>query len=147
MIADCVITENTALGKEVVPDPVGLGSYHMDSHAIKYFVSPSGFLTRDGGMFVNVPAPYGISYRAIVPKRGECGNLLVPVCASATHAAYGSLRMEPVFMVLGQAAATAASLAIDRNIAVQDMPYSARRERLLADRQIVDWPNLIPNNK
>jgi hypothetical protein len=140
MVADCVVTENTALGKEVAPDPVGLGTYAMDSHAIKYFVSPRGFLTRDGGMYHVVPKPYGISYRAIIPKRGECENLLVPVSASATHAAYGSIRMEPVFMVLGQSATTAACLAIDRNVAVQNVPYNALRERLLADKQIVDWP-------
>ncbi len=139
MTSDFVITENTALGKEAVKDPVGLGSYHMDSHAIKLFVS-NGFLSSEGGMFVKVPAPFGISYRAIIPKRGECENLLVPVCSSATHAAYGSMRMEPVFMVLGQSAATAASLAIDRNSASQDVPYEALRERLLADKQIIDRP-------
>jgi hypothetical protein len=140
MTGDYVVTEHTALGKEVAADPVGLGSYHMDSHAIKLFVSPEGFVTSEGGMFVSVPEPFGISFRAIIPRRGECWNLLVPVCSSASHAAYGSIRMEPVFMVLGQSAATAASLAIDGNIAVQDVPYSALRERLLADRQIVDWP-------
>ena len=140
MIGDYVVTENTALGKEVAADPVGLGSYHMDSHAIKLFVSPKGFVTSEGGMFVSVPEPFGISYRAIIPKRGECGNLLVPVCASSTHAAYGSIRMEPVFMVLGQSAATAASLAIDGNIALHDVPYSALKKSLLADKQIIDWP-------
>lgn len=139
MTSDFVVTENVALGKEVASDPVGLGSYHMDSHAIKLFVSPEGFLSSEGGMFVHVPAPFGISYRSIIPKRGECENLLVPVCASASHAAYGSMRMEPTFMVLGQSAATAAILAMDREIALQDVPYSALRERLLADGQIVDW--------
>jgi hypothetical protein len=139
MVADCVITENTAMGKEKAADPVGLGSYHMDSHAIKIFVSPEGFVTSEGGMFVEIPGPFGISYRAIVPKRGECGNLLVPICSSATHAAYGTLRMEPVFMVLGQSAATAASLAIDRNLALQELPYPVLRERLLADGQRLDW--------
>jgi hypothetical protein len=93
-------------------------------------------------MFATVPAPFGISYRAIVPKRGECGNLLVPVCASATHAAYGSLRMEPVFMVLGQSAATASCLALERGVAVQDVPYEALRNRLLADKQVLRWPNI-----
>lgn len=140
MIGDYVVTEHTALGKDIAEDPVALGSYHMDSHAIKLFVSPEGFVTSEGGMFVNLPEPFGISYRAIIPKRSECGNLLVPVCSSASHAAYGSIRMEPVFMVLGQSAATAASLAIDLNIAVQDVPYSALRKSLLVDRQIVDWP-------
>lgn len=139
MTADCVVTENTALGKEAAQDPVGLGSYHMDSHAIKLFVSPEGFVSSEGGMFVTVPAPFGISYQAIIPKRGECENLLVPVCSSASHAAYGSMRMEPVFMVLGQSAATAASLAIDRKIPLQDLPYRDLKERLLADGQIVDW--------
>lgn len=137
MVGDVVITEHTALAKEVAPDPVGLGSYHMDSHAIKLFVSPTGFVTSEGGMFVHIPAPFGISYRAIIPRRGECGNLLVPLCASVTHAAYGSIRMEPVFMVLGQSAATAASLAIDHNAAVQDVPYDRLRARLLKDRQII----------
>lgn len=137
MVSDVVITEHTALGKEVAADPVGLGSYHMDSHAIKLFVSPKGFVTSEGGMFVHIPAPFGISYRAIIPRRGECGNLLVPLCASVTHAAYGSIRMEPVFMVLGQSAATAASLAIDRQTTVQEVPYDMLRARLLKDRQII----------
>ncbi|QJB30764.1 FAD-dependent oxidoreductase [Chitinophaga oryzae] len=137
MVGDVVITEHTALGREVASDPVALGSYHMDSHAIKLFVAPNGYVTSEGGMFVHIPAPFGISYRAIVPKRGECRNLLVPVCASVTHAAYGSVRMEPVFMVLGQSAATAASLAIERDTAVQEVPYALLKTRLLADRQII----------
>ena len=135
LVGDCVVTEHTAMGKETAPDPVGLGSYHMDSHAIKLFVSPAGSVSSEGGMFVAIPGPFGISYRAIVPKRGECQNLLVPVCCSATHAAYGTLRMEPVFMVLGQSAATAASLAIDLGTPVQELPYAALRERLVADGQ------------
>ena len=135
MVSDCVISENTALGKEPAADPVGLGSYSMDSHAIKLFVAPDGTVSSEGGMFVKIPAPFGISYRALIPKRGECENLVVPVCCSATHAAYGTLRMEPIFMVLGQSAATAACLALDRNVAVQELPYAALRERLLADGQ------------
>ncbi len=136
MIADHVVTENVARSKEIVPDPVGLGSYAMDSHAVRWFVSPRGFMTRDGGMFHPLSKPFGISYRAIVPKRGGCVNLLVPVCASATHAAYGSLRMEPTFMVLGQSAATAACLAIDYQLSLQDLPYDVLRTRLGADGQI-----------
>jgi hypothetical protein len=140
MVSDYVVTENAALGKEAAPDAVGLGSYAMDSHAMRYTISPKGFVKSEGGMFTRLKAPYGISYRALVPKRGECENLLVPVCVSASHAAYGSLRMEPVFMILGQSAATAASLAIDRGVSVQNVPYGPLRERLLADRQIVEWP-------
>jgi hypothetical protein len=141
MVADYVVTENTAMGRETASDPVGLGSYSMDSHATRHTLSPKGFVKNEGGMFVKLPAPYGISYRSIVPRRGECGNLLVPVCASATHAAYGSMRMEPVFMVLGQSAATAACLALDRGIALQDLPYEPLRESLLSDGQILSWPD------
>ena len=138
MTSDYVVTERTAMGKEKVADSVGLGSYHMDSHAIKLFVSPEGFVCSEGGMFVHIPRPFAISYRAIVPQRSECTNLIVPVCSSATHAAYGTIRMEPVFMVLGQSAATAASLAIDRKVGVQELPYPALREKLLADKQVLD---------
>ncbi|MEZ0297941.1 MAG: FAD-dependent oxidoreductase [Candidatus Methylacidiphilales bacterium] len=139
MTSDYVITENTAMGKEKSEDSVGLGSYHMDSHAIKLFVSPEGYVCSEGGMFVHIPGPFGISYRSIVPKRGECENLLVPVCSSATHAAYGTIRMEPVFMVLGQSSATAACLAIDKKVAIQELPYPLLRERLLADGQVLEW--------
>jgi hypothetical protein len=135
MVSDCVITEHTAMGKEIAADPVGLGSYSMDSHAIKMFIAPDGSVTSEGGMFAKIPRPFGVSYRAIIPKRNECENLAVPMCSSATHAAYGTLRMEPVFMVLGQSAATAACLAIDRHEALQDLPYADLRERLLADGQ------------
>jgi len=138
MVSDYVVTEHTAMGKDKCTDPVGLGSYHMDSHAIKLFVSPEGFVSSEGGMFVHIPGPFGISYRSIVPRRGECENLLVPVCSSATHAAYGTIRMEPVFMVLGQSSATAASLAIDHQLPLQDLPYPLLQARLLADGQVLD---------
>ena len=88
-------------------------------------------------MQVRSPQPYGVSYRSIVPKAGQCANLLVPVCLSASHIAYGSIRMEPVFMVLGQSAATAACQAIDAGKPVQEIDYARLRERLLADRQIL----------
>ena len=83
--------------------------------------------------------PYPISYRSIVPKAAECENLLVPVCLSATHIAYGSIRMEPVFMILGQSAATAAVLALDNKSSVQKLRYEILRARLLADKQILAW--------
>ena len=85
--------------------------------------------------------PYPISYRSIIPKASECDNLLVPVCMSASHIAYGSIRMEPVFMILGQSAATAAVLAMDAtNQPLQKLSYPKLRERLLADGQVLDWP-------
>ena len=89
----------------------------------------------EGGFGKPVPKPYPVSYRSIVPKKGECKNLVVPVCLSASHAAYGSIRMEPVFMILGQSAGTAAALAIDEGIAVQDLSYDALEKQLLADGQ------------
>ena len=82
--------------------------------------------------------PYGIDYGAICPKRGECENLLVPVCLSASHMAFGSIRMEPVFFALGQAAGTAASMSAASGAAVQDVPYAALRARLLSDGQVVE---------
>jgi hypothetical protein len=112
----------------------------MDSHVVQYYVNEQGYVRRDGTIW-RVPAkPYGISYRSIVPRQGECENLLVPVCLSASHVAHGSIRMEPVFMVLGQSAATAASLAIADGAAVQNVHYAQLRERLLKDRQILNWP-------
>ena len=109
----------------------------MDSHVVQYFVNEKGYVRRDGTIWRVPPKPYGISYRSIVPRKGECENLLVPVCPSASHVAHGSIRMEPVFMVLGQSAATAAGVALDQDVSVQDVPYSVLRDRLHADKQIV----------
>jgi hypothetical protein len=145
MVSDVVVTENTLMGKEVPPDSVGLGSYLMDSHAVKYILHPSGVLAADGGLYKKVPAPFPISYRAIIPKGTECVNLLVPVCLSASHAAYGAIRMEPVFMILGQSAAIAAFLAIDLDAALQDVPYEMLKARLLAEKQAIEWK--MPSKK
>ena len=133
MLADAVVTQGVCLGKEPCPDPVALGSFGLDSHAVQYFVNERGHVHREGVFWIVPPRPYGISWRAIRPKRDECVNLLVPSCVSASHAAYGSLRMEPVYMALGQAAGTAAVQAIRAGAAVQDVPYETLRERLLAD--------------
>lgn len=133
MIADAVVTQGVCLGTEPCEDPVALGSFGLDSHAVQYFVTEAGHVERDGVFWRVPPKPYGISWRAIRPKRAECQNLLVPSCVSASHAAYGSLRMEPVYMAIGQAAGTAAVLAIRADSAVQDVPYAAIRERLLSD--------------
>ncbi len=133
MLADAVVTQGVCLGKEPCPDPVALGSFGLDSHAVQYFVNEQGHVRREGVFWIVPPRPYGVSWRAIRPKRAECVNLLVPSCVSASHAAYGSLRMEPVYMALGQAAGTAAVQAIRAGTAVQDVPYETLRERLLAD--------------
>ena len=138
LVADEVVTEHHCRGAATVDDPVALASYGMDSHNCRRIVV-DGHARNEGNVEVATPAPYAVPYRAIVPRTGECPNLLVPVCLSASHIAYGSIRMEPVFMALGQAAATAAAQALDRGVAVQDVDHRALRERLLRDGAVLDW--------
>jgi len=135
MIGLSVMTEHEVLGKRDVDDPVGMGSYTLDSHNVQRYITEEGYVQNEGDIGVKVPQPYKISYRSLVPKREEIQNLLVPVCISSSHIAFGSIRMEPVFMILGQSAATAAALAIDDRVAVQDLDYSKLRNRLEADKQ------------
>lgn len=134
-----VMTQHHCQGREKVTDSVGLAAYTMDSHNVQRYIDAKGQVRNEGDVQVGGFPPYGISYRALLPQEKECTNLLVPVCLSATHIAYGSIRMEPVFMVLGQSAATAACQAIDSNVSVQRVDYAKLRERLLADQQVLDW--------
>ncbi|MEP7342718.1 MAG: FAD-dependent oxidoreductase, partial [Acidobacteriota bacterium] len=97
------------------------------------------YVQNEGDIGVSTKGPYQIAYGSLVPKKGQIENLLVPVCVSSTHIAFGSIRMEPVFMILGQSAATAAVLAIDGNLAVQDVPYAKLRERMLQDKQVLEF--------
>ena len=138
MKSEYVMTQKNCERIEVVEDPVGMGAYGMDSHHVKRYVDANGFVQNEGNVEAHVPNPYPISYRSIVPKKDECENLLVPVCLSATHIAFGSIRMEPVFMVLGQSAATAACQAIDQKKAVQDIDYTLLKEKLLNDKLILE---------
>lgn len=135
MVSDYVMTQHNCEGLKVAEDPVGLGAYSMDSHMIQRYVDANGYVQNEGNVECRILAPYPISYRSIIPKRGEASNLLVPVCVSATHIAYGSIRMEPVFMVLGQSAALAASLAIDSKSTLHDIDYKSLQETLLANGQ------------
>ncbi len=138
MVSDYVMTQANCQSTVTASDSVGLASYAMDSHFCqRVVVVENGVKTvrNEGGFGKSCPQPYPISYRSIVPKKSECDNLLVAVCLSASHVAYGSIRMEPVFMILGQSAGTAAALAIDHGLAVQDVDYAALRARLLADGQ------------
>jgi hypothetical protein len=137
MVGTFVMTENELMKKKPTPDSVGMGSYTIDSHNVRRYVTPEGNVQNEGDIGVPI-SPYSIAYGALVPKRGEIANLFAPVACSATHIAYGSIRMEPVFMILGQSAATAAVLAIDGNLAVQDVPYAALRERLMTDGQVLE---------
>ncbi len=138
MVADYVMTQSDCSGKRVAEDSVGLASYTMDSHHTSRVVI-DGKVMAEGNVEVGVPKPYPVSYRALVPKEAECANLLVPVALSSSHMAFGSIRMEPVFMLLGQSAATAASLAIDGNTSVQQVDYAKLREQLVADKQRLTW--------
>jgi hypothetical protein len=138
MVADFVVSEGHLKLTKPSPRPVGIGSYNMDSHNVQRYADAHGNARNEGDVQVGLKSPYPVDYLAIVPRRGECTNLLVPVCVSASHIAYGSIRMEPVFMVLGQSAATAAALAIDAGCALQDLPYPALRSRLLADGQVLE---------
>jgi hypothetical protein len=138
MVGPFVMTENELMKRRPTPDSVGMGSYTIDSHNVQRYITPEGFVQNEGDIGVALPGPYEIAYGALVPKRGQADNLVVPVCVSSSHIAFGSIRMEPVFMVLAQSAATAAAIAIDQSVAVQDVPYSRLRERLLADHQVLD---------
>ncbi len=138
MIGEYVTTEADCFRRRIIPDSVGMGSYNMDSHNTQRYVSSDGLAKNEGDVQVSPGGTYLISYRSIVPKRDEVENLLVPVCLSSSHIAYGSIRMEPVFMILGQSAASAASLSLDNNIAVQDLPYATLRKQLDKDGQALD---------
>lgn len=142
MLSDYVMTEKNCRAVETAEDPVGLGAYNMDSHNCQR-LAKNGRAENEGDVQVGVK-PYGISYRSIVPKMSDCENLLVPVCLSASHIAYGSIRMEPVFMILGQSAATAAALAIDERTPVQKVNYAMLRAQLLKDGQILEWTGTTP---
>jgi len=137
MTGSYVTTENEVLGKVHVTNPVGMGSYAMDSHNVQRYVTAEGYVQNEGDVGIDPEKPYKIAYGSIVPPKGGCANLLVPVCISSSHIAFGSIRMEPVFMILGQSAAAAAVIAIDHTINVQDVPYGELEQVLLSKNQIL----------
>ena len=139
MVSDHVMTQKHCERLEVVEDAVGLGAYGMDSHQVQRYVDVNGFVKNEGNVEAPVAGPYPISYRSIVPKKSEANNLFVPVCLSATHIAYGSIRMEPVFMILGQSAALAACMAIDNGSAVQEIKYEELKPLLLKAGQRIQF--------
>ena len=129
LLGEYITTENTLLQPDLVPDPIAFCTYAMDSHGVRYVVGSDQFLMIDGAFYKSLSQPGRISYRSIVPKQEQCENLFVLMCLSASHVAYGSMRMEPVFMTIGEHAVIAASIAIDRAIAVQHVPYQNIVER------------------
>jgi FAD dependent oxidoreductase len=135
MVGEFVMKEADALGKTQVPNPVGMGSYALDSHNTQRVVTKEGFVQNEGDIGVKPDRPYSIAYGSILPKEKECTNLLVPICVSSSHIAFGSIRMEPVFMILGQSAATAAVLSIENKVSPQQLPYDTLKTVLLKDKQ------------
>tara|TARA_R110002049_G_scaffold297516_1_gene486566 strand:+ start:88152 stop:89771 length:1620 start_codon:yes stop_codon:yes gene_type:complete len=138
MIGEYVMTENELLKKRATPQSVGMGSYTMDSHNVQRYIKEDGFVQNEGDIGVKTEGPYAISFGSLVPKKEECKNLLVPVCVSSSHIAFGSIRMEPVFMILGQSAAAAAVLALDNESAVQDVAYEDLKKVLLEKGQVLE---------
>jgi hypothetical protein len=146
MISDYVMSEKNCRRKEVVEDSVGMGAYNMDSHHTLRYVTKEGFARNEGDIQIGT-RPYPISYRSIRPKAEQCTNLLVPICLAASHIAYGSIRMEPVFMVMGQSAATAAVQAIEQGTTVQGIDYAKLKEQMLKDGQMLDFESPpMPDN-
>jgi len=140
MVSDYVMTQHHCTQDSISARlSVGMGAYTMDSHHVQRYVNEEGSVKNEGDVQVGGFSPYPIDYRSITPKKQECTNLLVPVCLSATHIAFGSIRMEPVFMVLAQSAATAACMAIDENTPVQDLDYPVLRKRLIEDKQVLSY--------
>ncbi|MFI8687579.1 FAD-dependent oxidoreductase [Rossellomorea sp. NPDC077527] len=137
MISDYVMTDRNCLGQETVDDSIGLASYQMDSHHCRRVVI-DGRCVNEGDVEIPI-SPYPISYRSVRPKADECTNLLVPVCLSSSHIAYGSIRMEPVFMIIGQSVGTAVSLAFHGATSVQNVDYNTLKKELLAADQVLEW--------
>ncbi|MFP6617111.1 MAG: FAD-dependent oxidoreductase [Candidatus Hydrogenedentota bacterium] len=147
MVSDFVMTEPHLRGQKPVTRSIGMGSYNMDSHNVQRYVAHdadgTAYVMNEGDIQISPGRAYEIDYGAIVPKAEECENLLVPVCLSSSHIAYGSIRMEPVFMTLGQSAATAAVLAMEGRTSVQEVPYERLRKRMLKDKQVLELSSAL----
>ena len=139
MVGDYVATEHDVLRNRTTSRPVAMAAYGMDSHHVRRYVDKDGFVRNEGNIedWRAGGKPYPLDYGVIIPKKGDCENLFVPVCVSASHMAFGSIRMEPVFFALGQVAGAAAALSIDAGCAVQDLPYESLEKVLLAGGQVL----------
>jgi hypothetical protein len=136
MVGEFVMTQKDAQTDVVKPDSIGMGSYQIDSHNVQRHVNPDGTVQNEGD--TEVPSkPYQIAFRVMLPKKSEVANLLVPVAASTSHIAYGTLRMEPVFMILGHAAGVAAKIAADSGKPVQELDVAALQARLAAQGAVL----------
>lgn len=138
MVSDYVMTEHNCISGRTPDDPIALAAYQIDSHNCRRIVM-GGRAYNEGNVEIRVVSPFPIAYRSIVPKRDECANLIVPFCLSASHTAFGSIRMEPVFMALGQVAAEASALALDTRSAVQDVDQATLRDKLKHEGHRYEW--------
>ncbi len=139
MIGEYVMTEHEILSKKTIAKPIGMGSYGMDSHNTQRYITSNKHVQNEGDVGVSVSKPYAIDLGAIVPKKEECSNLLVPVALSSSHIAYGSIRMEPVFMILGQSAGIVAVTAIEKGINLYDINYQDIKPLLIKSGQILEY--------
>ena len=137
LVGDVVMTEHHCTGAQTAEDSVALAAYTMDSHNCRRFAR-DGRVWNEGDVQAPAGPPYPISYRALIPRAGECENLFVPFCLSASHIAFGSIRMEPVFMILAESCVHAAFLAIRKDLPAQRVPYEELRAQLLAAGQVLD---------
>jgi len=143
MVGEKVMTENELMGRSAVDHPIGMGSYTMDSHNTQRYITPEGYVQNEGDIGVHLP-PYQIDLGAILPRKEECTNLLVPVCVSSSHIAFGSIRMEPVFMILGQSAATLAALALEDGKGLHEVNYKRLSQQLEEDGQVLHYQKESP---
>lgn len=135
MVGDYVVTQDDVSNKKEVGRSIGMGAYTMDSHHVQRYVTEKGDVQNEGDVQSRIRGPYRIDYGAVVPRKQDCENLYVTFCVSASHIAFGSIRMEPVFMCLAQSAVNAGVIAIDQGIPIQDVKYQDLKPRLLADGQ------------
>ncbi|HEX5412352.1 MAG TPA: FAD-dependent oxidoreductase [Terriglobia bacterium] len=140
MLGEYVVVQRDLETEVSKPDAIGMGSYNTDSHNVQRYADENGYAQNEGD--VEVPTiPFQIPYRALLPKREECGNLLVPVCASASHIGYGALRLEPVYMIMGEAAGVASIMAVDKHQAVQAVDAGALAKELTKHGAVIEWSN------
>ncbi|QXP53890.1 FAD-dependent oxidoreductase [Cellulophaga sp. HaHa_2_1] len=139
MIGEFVMTENEILGKNKVTQSIGMGSYTMDSHNAQRYITKEGYVQNEGDLGIDAEEPYQIHLGTILPKEKECKNLLVPAAVSSSHIAFGSIRMEPVFMILGQSAGTLAGLALEDKKSLHDISYDTLRKALQKDGQVLEF--------
>jgi hypothetical protein len=143
MLGEYVMRQADLQQNRTKTDSIGMGSYNSDSHNEQRVAMADGSVQNEGDVQVPVQ-PYEITYRVITPKRSESTNLLVPVCLSATHAAYSSIRMEPQYMIIGQAAGVAAALAVHSHLAVQDIPIAELQKKLRNEGAILSLEDKAP---